>query len=111
VWLSMPYVAYESDLFAKQWKALCKKDQPLQDRLTEVVNAILKNPENFDTPLQGDRKFSVKKKAVGKHYRIIYRYCGRCAMVFRASCGFCDACAPGSEAVIFEEVFHRDDGY
>jgi mRNA-degrading endonuclease YafQ of YafQ-DinJ toxin-antitoxin module len=107
----MRYVPYESDLFAKQWKALCKKDRPLEERLTKVVHAIIENPENFDSPLQGNRKFSVKKKAVGEHYRIVYRYCERCIQIHKSVCDLCENAPKEAGAIIFEEVFHRSDGY
>jgi mRNA-degrading endonuclease YafQ of YafQ-DinJ toxin-antitoxin module len=107
----MPYKGLESALFAKQWKSLCKKDKPLEEKLTKVMQSILANPNNFDSPLKGDRYLSVKKKAVSEHYRIIYRYCERCIGAHKTICAECNAdeCTPNT--IIFEEVFHRDDGY
>jgi mRNA-degrading endonuclease RelE of RelBE toxin-antitoxin system len=107
----MPHVRYETETFAAQWKKLCKKDKPLEEKLTEVVNGIIAHPENFDSPLQGDRNRSLKKKAVSEHYRIIYRYCERCLGVFKTQCDICVNSQCPNNAIIFEEVFHRDDGY
>jgi mRNA-degrading endonuclease RelE of RelBE toxin-antitoxin system len=107
----MPYIKYESELFSKQWKDLCKKDKPLEDRFTEVVKAIVLNPENFDGTLKGDRAGSLKKKAVGNHYRLIYRYCKRCLQVDKKRCVECESSQRDADSVIFEEVFHRNDDY
>ena len=107
----MAYVRYESELFAKQMKALCKKDKNLEARLTDVIAGILANPENSDGALKGDRRFSLKKKAVSNHYRVIYRYCERCLLVHKELCEFCKDAPRPSETIIFEEVFHRDDDY
>lgn len=107
----MPYTPYRSELFAKQLKDLCKKDKPLGTRLEAVISGILTNPENFDSPLQGNRNRSVKKKAVSEHYRIIYRYCERCLQIHKELCKGCTVPTKDENLIIFEEVFHRDDGY
>lgn len=107
----MAYSIFETELFKKQMKVLCKKDKPLEQQLREVIRTIAENPENFDSSLQGNRQRSVKKKAVKQHYRIIYRFCVRCIKVHKSACDGCPVANELESAVVFEEVFHRDDGY
>jgi mRNA-degrading endonuclease YafQ of YafQ-DinJ toxin-antitoxin module len=108
---SMPYIPFESELYQKQWKKLCKKDKPLEERFKSVVAAIIANPQNFDSPLKADRAHSVKKKAIEERYRFIYRYCERCIQVNKKRCADCESAKCDVKTIVFEEVFHRDDGY
>ena len=85
----MPYVAFESNNSPGSGETLCKKDKPLEIKLSNAKNAIVTNPENFDSPLKADRCHSLKKKAVGERYRIIYRYCERCIQVHKIICEDC----------------------
>ncbi|MDE3062865.1 MAG: hypothetical protein KGJ51_07360 [Acidobacteriota bacterium] len=96
----------------KQFKALCKKDKPLEKLLLDAIGDIVAHPDNFDTPLKADRNRSVKKKAIRERYRIIYRYCERCFAVHKNLCDGCEMALDNPpKAIVFEEVFHRDDGY
>jgi hypothetical protein len=107
----MAYVTIQTGLFAKQWKHLCKKDKPLELKLTEAMKDIAEHPENFDSPLKADRVHSVKKKVARERYRIVYRYCERCIQLHRQTCSMCTMAERCTNTIIFEEVFHRDDGY
>lgn len=107
----MAHHPYESETFSKQFKQLCKKDKPLEKKLNDAIDEILQNPENFDSTLKASRSGSVKKKAVKERYRIIYRYCERCLMTNKKSCADCTTQKRPTKSVIFEEVFHRDEGY
>ena len=107
----MPYQPYESDLFSRQLKQLCKKDKPLERKLSDTINDIIAHPENYDSSLQGERYLSVKKKAVRERYRIIYKYCERCLTITKQACPDCAADNRPKGSIIFEEVFNRDDGY
>jgi hypothetical protein len=108
---AMAYNPFETDLFAKQFRQLCKKDKPLERKLTDTINDIIKNPENFDSTLQGERFRCVKKKAVRERYRIVYRYCERCLVTANHACDDCAAQKRPATSIIFEEVFNRDEGY
>lgn len=104
----MAYKHYESELFTKQKRQLCKKDKPLEQKIEEAMTKILENPENHDSTLKGPRAGELKKKVIKERYRIIYRYCDHCKSVSQEEhCAGCD----GQNSVIFKEVFHRDEGY
>lgn len=107
----MAHTPYESELFAKQRKELCKKNAPLEEAIEETIQKIIDNPESNDGSLRGPRAGTLKKKFAKKHYRMTFRYCSYCVAINKVRCDDCVNEGRDMDSVIFIDVFHRDDGY
>jgi len=102
------YKRYETELFTEQLQRIRCADRTVAQRIDKILNRILKNPEIYDGLLKGPRAGQCKKRAVDEKYRIVYKYCELCLKLNKEKCADCDL---PDDAVIFREVFRRDEGY
>ncbi len=104
----MPYARHETEQFTGEMAVLRQKDKTTHDKLEKICERIISAPFNYDSTLKGPRSGQLKKKAIEERWRIVYRFCAYCLKVFKKKCNGCDL---PNNAVVFVEVFHRDEGY
>jgi hypothetical protein len=104
----MPYQRYETELFRERLARIRRSDKGTAEQIDQVLDRILANPYGWDGLLKGPRAGQCKKKAVNKKYRIIYKFCRLCLKLKKEKCSDCEL---PDDAVIFRDVFARDEGY
>jgi hypothetical protein len=102
------YKRYETELFAEQLQRIRHADKATAERIDKVLSRLIRNPEAYDGLLKGPRAGQCKKRAVDQKYRIVYKYCELCLKLNKEKCSDCDL---PNDAVIFREVFRRNEGY
>jgi mRNA-degrading endonuclease RelE of RelBE toxin-antitoxin system len=106
--MAVAYKRYETELFAEQLQRIRRLDKVTAERIDRVLSRLLENPEMYDKLLKGPRAGQCCKRAAGQKYRIVYKYCKLCLRLNGKKCAGCDL---PDDAVIFREVFRRDEGY
>ena len=104
----MAYVRYETKLFSEQLRKIKKSDRAFARRIENAVRRLVKNPHTHDGPLKGPRSGQLKKYVGKNDYRITFKYCEYCLRLNKSKCA---ECTLPDNAVVFQEVFLRGEGY
>ena len=107
----MPFYSYyPTHNFIVRLKKIKRRDPQGHDRIHEVIERLLENPDDADGRMHGIHHGRFKKYVGRREYRLIYYYCELCRKQNRhleEKCGHCEIVQDNS--VIFFEVYHKNE--
>ena len=105
-----PYLYQPTPLFATRLKKIKEQDRPGYERITKVIERLLKNPDDADGQMRGLHRGRFKKYVGRREYRLIYYYCELCRKANRRLATVCENCETiPDRSVIFFDVFHKNE--
>lgn len=106
----MSFLYMPTEHFSTKLQKIKTSDPPGYDRIMDVVNRLLTNPENADGKMHGLYNGRMKKYVGRRDYRLIYHWCEVCRKEnnrLQQKCGKCDTIP--NESVIFFDLYHKKD--
>ena len=104
------YTYYPTKYFTVRLKKIKRRDPQGHNRIQEVIDRLLGNPDTADGRMHGTHHGRFKKYVGRQEYRLIYYYCELCRKQnkrLEEKCSHCELVADNS--VIFFEVYHKND--
>jgi len=99
-----------TELFSKKLDHVKRADPQGYDRIKQVVDRLLLEPNDADGKMHGIYRGRYKKYVGRRDYRIIYHWCALCRKENRKLLNACQDCQLiPDNSVIFFDLYHKKD--